>query len=36
MVRLWLPIAVFAACAVVRLSGFESGLRTVQLLAFTP
>lgn len=36
MVRLWLPIALFALCAVVRLSGFESGLRTVQLLAFTP
>jgi len=34
--RLWVPIAPFAAWAVLRLSGFEGGLRTVQLLAFTP
>ncbi len=33
MLKLWLPIALFAAWAVLRLSGFEGGLHTVQLLA---
>jgi endonuclease/exonuclease/phosphatase (EEP) superfamily protein YafD len=36
VLRLWLPIAPFAAYAGLRLSGFEGGLHTVQLLAFTP
>jgi endonuclease/exonuclease/phosphatase (EEP) superfamily protein YafD len=36
VLRLWVPIAPFAAWAVLRLSGYEGALGTVQLLAFTP
>src|SRR6185437_14763927 len=36
VLKLWVPIVPFAGWAVLRLSGFEGGVHTVQLLAFTP